>query len=84
MARLNARGLQSKLRITPLSDLSQNIDYTACMVQPRISTCTMGLATAVSSEMGNLAWDFQAIYSCLVYIHDTMHYAILLLGSLLN
>ena len=44
MPGLNARGLQSKLLITPLSELSHNIIYyTAGMVQPKICDHYSGL-----------------------------------------
>ena len=43
--------------------------YTAGMVQPKITTCTLGLATVVIT-LGNLA-SFPS-YSCLVYIYDNM------------
>ena len=59
-----ARVLQSKLLITPLSERSHNNNYyTAGMVQPKITTCTLGLATVVIT-LGNLA-SFPS-YSCLV------------------
>ena len=54
MAGLNVRGLQSKLLITPLSERSHNNYYTAGMLQPKITTCTRGLATVVIT-LGNLA-----------------------------
>ena len=63
MAGLNARGLQSKLLITDLvSEANNNYYYT---VQPKITTCTLGLATVVIT-LGNLA-SFPS-YSCLVYM----------------
>ena len=43
--------------------------YTAGMVQPNITTCTLGLATVVIT-LWNLA-SFPS-YSCLVYNYDTM------------
>ena len=44
-----ARGLQSKVLITPLSERSHNnYYYTADMVQPKITTCTLGLGTVVN------------------------------------
>ena len=69
MAGLNARGLQSKLLITPLSSEAIIIiiilQVWCCLVQPKITTCTLGLATVVIT-LGNLA-SFPS-YSCLVYM----------------
>ena len=67
MAGLNARGLQSKLLITPLSSkaIIIIIILQVYMVQPKITTCTLGLATVVIT-LGNLA-SFPS-YSCLVYM----------------
>ena len=62
MAGLDARGLQSKLLITSVKPYYY---YTAGIVQPKITTCTLGLATVVIT-LGNLA-SFPS-YSCLVYM----------------
>ena len=78
MAGLNARGLQSKLLITWFYHLVSEANYyTAGMVQPKITTCTLGLATVVIT-LGNLA-SFPS-YSCLVY----MIAVLLLISFLIN
>ena len=64
MAGLNARGLQSKLLITPL--VSEAIIIIIILqVWFSLTTCTLGLATVVIT-LGNLA-SFPS-YSCLVYM----------------
>ena len=81
MAGLNARGLQSKLLITPLI-VSEAIIIIIINLQvwcglKSLHVYTLGLATVVIA-LGNLA-SFPS-YSCLVYM---ILYAVLLLISLL-